>query len=98
MGAVLCSTAHDEIWDVVIGVVGCFALVGLFSLIKRLGGGMVFFLTKLSRPWGPDINDLGFENEHPLIGAGPIIEQEHSMRGGDPDPVDRRFARDTLGG
>jgi hypothetical protein len=58
------------IWDVILGVVGCFAIFGVFSLIKRLVGGVFAFLTKSSRARAPDANDRDFENEHPMIGGG----------------------------
>ena len=57
------------IWDVVLGVVGCFAIFGVFSLIKRLVAGVFAFVTKSSRTSAPDANGLDFENEHPMIGG-----------------------------
>ena len=60
-----------EIWDIVIGVVGCFAIFGavygLFSLVKRLVGGV---LSSRARTVMPDAHPLDFENEHPMIGRG----------------------------
>ena len=58
------------IWDVVLGVVGCFAIFGVFSLVKRLVVGVFAFLTKSSRTKTPDANVLDFDNEHPIIGRG----------------------------
>ena len=58
-----------EIWDIVIGVVGCFAIFGavygLFSLVKRLVGGAMS-----SGASAPNANQLDFEKEHPIIGRG----------------------------
>ena len=58
------------ILDVVLGVVGCFAIFGVFSLIKRLVTGVFAFVTESSRAITPDGNGLNFENEHPMIGRG----------------------------
>jgi len=59
-----------ELLDVVLGVLGCFAIFGVFSLVKRLVTGVFAFVTKSSRMRAPDANDLNFENEHPMIGGG----------------------------
>ena len=58
------------IGDVVLGVVGCVAIFGVISLVKRLAGGVFSFVTKSSRARAPDANNLDFENEHPMIGGG----------------------------
>ena len=58
------------IWDVVIGVVGCVAIFGVFSFVKRLAAGMFSFVRKSSRARAPAANHLDFENEHPLIRRG----------------------------
>jgi len=58
-----------EISNIVIGVVGCFAMFGavygLFSLVKRLVGGALS-----SRASAPSANHLDYEKEHPMIGRG----------------------------
>jgi hypothetical protein len=64
--------------DVVLGVVGCFAIFGVFSLVKQLVVGAFSFVTKSSRTRAPDANDLNFENEHPMIGGAMT---EHEQRG-----------------
>jgi hypothetical protein len=66
--------------DVVLGVVGCFAIFGAFSLVKRLVVGVFSFsfVTKSSRTRAPDANGLNFENEHPMIGE---VMTEHEQRG-----------------
>jgi hypothetical protein len=58
------------IGDVVIGVVGCFAVLGVFSLVKQLAAGVFSFVRRSSRARVPDANDPNFENEHPLIRRG----------------------------
>ena len=58
------------IWDVVLGVIGCFAIFGVFSLVRRLVVDVLAFVTKSSRRSAPDANDLDIENEHPMIGRG----------------------------
>jgi hypothetical protein len=57
------------ILDVVVGVVGCFVIFGVFSLVKRLVVGVFAFIAKSSRTRAPDANNLDFENEHPMIGG-----------------------------
>jgi hypothetical protein len=58
-----------EIWDVVLGVVGCFAIFGVFSLVKRLIADVFSFAT---RPSGARATEakMDFENEHPMTGGG----------------------------
>jgi hypothetical protein len=58
------------ILDVVLGVLGCFAIFGVFSLVKRLLVAVLAFVTKSSPTRAPDASDLDLEKEHPMIRGG----------------------------
>ena len=60
------------ILDVVLGVVACFVIFGVLSLLKQLIVGVFAFVAKSSRTRAPDANGLDFENEHPMIGGDNI--------------------------